>query len=457
MTAPSPDLTDRLVSAVVSRDAATVRSCLEQGAAPDTLGPDGLPLLCTAAAGFDHLTAEILVEGGADPDRELADGSTPLLRAVDTGSPALVAAVLGDAPRLRVPEASRRQLLGLARHWYEIGVVEELRRRTGAAGAAVTLRMDDTHDDGAIDEISLGGLTARAGHGAVLTYLEWRFGLLPPLSEVMARAVPHAEDGDSNWYFASYCLGRRRGPRIWSELTALRRHPDPKHRRFLASVLWHRGTSVPVDRASDVVGDADFLASWARDEPDGHVLADVLGAYNNSDHPGQEAIGLRHADHPDPRVRREAAFCLSRERTARSAAAESALLDMVRDPDPDVRATVAQVFAPRFAPDNPLAPAIRDALLLLLADDALRVRRNAAESLALSDDRTTPVLNAFLALLDDDNEDLRLEAAFALARRGDPRAEQAYERVGPVDAFSEHDHRLFALWRYGVGGQPDRA
>ncbi|MFB7619901.1 HEAT repeat domain-containing protein [Kitasatospora sp. NPDC056181] len=126
---------------------------------------------------------------------------------------------------------------------------------------------------------------------------------------------------------------------------------------------------------------------------------------------------------------------------------------MVRDPDPEVRAAVAQVFA-RFTLDNQLAPVIRDALLLLLRDGALRVRRHAAESLALSDDRTTPTLDAFLTLLDEEDKGLRLEAAFALACRDDPRAEQAYERIGPLGAFSEHDHRLFALWRCRTHRQP---
>ncbi|WP_246212311.1 HEAT repeat domain-containing protein [Streptomyces abyssomicinicus] len=455
MPKPSLDLTERLVSAVIAGDTDTVRACLEQGAAPDSSGPDGLPLLCTAVARRDHLTAEVLVEEGADQDRVLPDGSTPLLRAVDTGSPALVSVVLGDAPRLRLPEASRQQLLDLARHWHETGVVEELRRRTGAAGPAVKHRIDETDGD-TIDEVSLGGLTVRAGHGAVLTQLEWRFGVLPPVAEVMARAVPHAEEWDSNWFIAAHCLGERRGPRVWSELTALRRHPDPTHRRFLVSVLWQRCFLQPDDRASDLAQDADFLASWAQDEPDGHVLAGILDAYNGWDHPDQEAIGLRYADHPDPGVRSEAAFCLSREGTARGEAAMSALLGMVHDPEPAVRAAVAQVFAPRFTPGNHLTPAMRDALLRLIDDDALPVRHRAAESLACSDDRSAPTLHAFLGLLDEDDKDLRLEAAFALARRDDPRAELAYERIGPLDAFSEHDHRLSALWTYRTRRHPDR-
>jgi ankyrin repeat protein len=456
----SPDLAGRLAGAVAARDADTVRACLEAGAAADTPGPDGLPLLCAAVAGFDHLTAEALVEGGADQDRELPDGSTPLLRAVDAGSPILVAVLLGNAPRLRLPEASRRHLLDLARHWHGTGVAEELRRRTGTAAPAAGRRIDDPDGD-TVEEVSLGGRTVRDGHAAILTRLEWEFGVLAPLGEVMARALPYAptEDSpeDSNWATVAYFLSRRRGPRVWSELTALRRHPDPAHRRFLASVLWHRNFLVTADRAPDVAQDIDFLASWAQDEPDARTLAAVLDVYTGHGHPDQEAVGLRHIGHPDPRVRAEAVFCVSPERTARGAAATSALLALVHDPAPEVRAAVAQAFAPRFTADNRLAPVIRDALLPLLRDATPWVRRHAAHSLASSDDRTAPTLNALLALLDDEDTDLRLEAAWALAHRGDPRAEQAYERVGPLDAFPEYDHRLPAPHRYGTSGRADGA
>ncbi|MFF7586480.1 HEAT repeat domain-containing protein [Kitasatospora purpeofusca] len=450
------DLAGRLVSAVTAGDTDTVRTCLEQGAVPDTLGPDGLPLLCAAVARFDHLTAGVLVDGGADQDFELPDGGTPLLRAVDTGSPALVSAVLGKEPRLRLPEASRRELLDLARYWHETGVVEELRRRTGAAEPAVMCRVDNPEGD-TIDEFSLGGRTVRDGHGAVLTHLEWAFGVFPPLDEVMARAVPHAQDGDSNWFAAAYYLGQRRGPRIWSELASLRHHPDPLHRSFLAQVFWHRNLFATVDRAADVAQDVGFLASWAQEEPDGQVLAAVLGIYTGHGHSEQEAIGLRYIGHPDPSVRSEAVFCMSRERAARSDAAASALLGLVHDPEPDVRASVAQVFAQRFTPDKRLEPAVRDALLVLVRDETLWVRRRAAQSLSDYDDRSAPVLDAFLALLDEEDKDLRLEAAWALARRDHPRTEEAYERVGPLDAFSEHDHRTSGIWRYRASNRSDEA
>ncbi|MFJ8435888.1 HEAT repeat domain-containing protein [Kitasatospora sp. NPDC094019] len=446
MTDSSSDLVGRLVSAVTAGDTDTVRTCLEQGAAPDTSGFDGLPLLCTAVARFDHVTAEVLVDAGADQDRELPDGSTPLLRAVATGSPALVSAVLGGEPRLRLPEASRRELLDLARHWHEAGVVEELRRRTGVAEPVAERQVDDPDGD-TIDEFSLGGHTVRDGHGTILTHLEWAFGVFPPLTEVMARAVPHARDGDSNWFAATSYLGRRRGPRIWSELVALRQHPDPVCRRFLAEVMWHRNLLATVDRAPDIAQDAGFLASWAREERDGQVLAAVLRAYNGHEHPEQEAIGLRCIGHPDPGVRSEAVFCVSRERTTRGRAAASALLGLVHDPDPEVRASVAQVFDERFTSDKRLDPAVRGALLVLLGDETPWVRRHAAAALAGYDDRSVPVLDAFLALLGEDDAELRLEAAWALALRNHPRTEEAYDRVGPLDAFSEYDHRISGLWR----------
>ncbi|MFD8315780.1 HEAT repeat domain-containing protein [Kitasatospora purpeofusca] len=455
MTDSPSDLADRLAGAVTTGDTDTVRACLEQGAAPDTPGPDGLPLLCTAVARLDHSTAEVLVDGGADQDRELPDGSTPLLRAVDTGSPTLVSMVIGTAPRLRLPETSRQQLLDLARHWFETGVVEELRRRTGSAEPAAVRRVDEPAGD-TIEEVSLGGRTVRDGHGAILTHLEWAFGLFPPLDEVMARVVPHTPDDDSNWFAATYYPSLRRGPRIRAALTELRRHPDPLRRYFIAQVMWHRNLFGTVDRAPDLAQDSDFLASWALEEPDGRVLAAVLGVYAGHDHPEQETIGLRYVGHPDPRVRGEVVWCLSQERTARSDAAASALLGLVHDPAPEVRASVAQALGPQFTPDRRLEPLALDALLRLVRDESRDVRHRAAESLSGYDDRSAPVLEAFLVLLDEDDANLRLEAAWALALRDDPRTEAAYARVGPLDVFSQHDHRTSGLWNYRASHRSDQ-
>ncbi|WP_329202013.1 hypothetical protein [Streptomyces sp. NBC_01435] len=66
-------------------------------------------------AAYDERVAAASVEGGADSDRLLPDGTTPLWRAGEGGSPAIVSAVLGDEPRPRLAEASRERLIVLAR------------------------------------------------------------------------------------------------------------------------------------------------------------------------------------------------------------------------------------------------------------------------------------------------------------------------------------------------------
>ncbi|WP_035791881.1 HEAT repeat domain-containing protein [Kitasatospora mediocidica] len=452
MTAPRHELNDRLVAAVTARDPDAARAALDDGADPDTPGPDGLPLLCTALAGFDHESARALTEGGADPDRELPDGTTPLLRAVDLGSPALVGAVRGKDPRLRIPEGARRRMLDLARHWHESGEAEELRRRTGAAGpAALRLVQDDEYAE--VEEVSLGGLTVRAGHSAVLSSLEWDFGVLPPVAELVARAVPYAQGSHVNWYAACDAAARRRSPQAWSDLVALRHHPGPVHRLFLAAVLWDRNFQANFGDRQDTGGDREFLAAWALDEPDGGVLAKVLDVYTEEEHPGQEVVGLRYADHPDPRVRREVPYCLSRERAPLGAAAGAALLVLARDPDPGVRGVVARILgAPRE-----LTPAFRQALLTLIRDADPGVRGRAAESLAGSDDRSAAVTQALAALLDEEEQLLRLEAAYGLALRDDPRTDWAFERVGPLGPGFEHDHRVAAHWHYQWRNRPDRS
>ncbi|KOG42439.1 HEAT repeat domain-containing protein [Streptomyces resistomycificus] len=450
MAAPQHELDDQLVAAVRAKDADAVRTCLEDGADPGTPGPDGLPLLCVAVAVFDHESAEALTEGGADVHRELPDGTTPLLRAVDLGSPALVDAMLGEDARLRIAEADQKRLLDLARHWHETGEVEELRRRTGAPGPATRRVIEVDHTD--IEEVSLGGLTVRAGHSAVLTTLEWAFGVLPPVAELAARAVPHPDETHVNWSTASYTLALRRGPEAWSALAALRHHPDPVHRRFLADVLWRRNFQANHSDRQDTGQDLEFVAAWALDEPDGQVLAKVLDVYTCEDHAGQEAIGLRYADHPDPCVRREVPYCLSRFDTTPSEVATATLLALARDPDPGVRGVVASTFAtPRD-----LTPAIRETLLALIRDPDPGVRARATESLSDSHDRTAAVTEAFVALLDAENQLLRLEAAYALARRDDPRTEEAYERVGPLGPGFEDDHRVSAHWHYRWRHRPDQ-
>jgi hypothetical protein len=450
---PEHTLTDRLVAVVIAMDADAVKALLEAGADPDTPGPDGLPLLCAAVAGFDHETAEALTDGGADANRELPDGTTPLLRAVDLGSPALVDAVLGNDP-LRLPEPARKRLLDHARHWLETGEEEELRRRTGARGqASRRLVKNDRYTD--VEEVSLGGNTVRGGHSAILTSLEEAFGIAPPVAELVARAIPYRvpDEFHINWSTPRYFLGQRQSPQDWSDLKALQHHPDPVHRMFLADVVWSRNSLAWIDRRQDVAQDAEFLAAWALDEPDGMVLARVLEVYAEEEHPDQEAIGLRFADHPDPRVRSRVPDLIL-QGTPPTETVGTVLLALSRDPDPEVRRFTAEVLS------ADLTPALRGALLTLARDTDSGVRVGAALSLGKSADRTAEVADALVALLGDDNQLLRLEIVYALTRRDDPRTDHAWERVGelPPDFGVIHgqqeDHRILAYWDYQRRNRP---
>lgn len=69
------------------------------------------------------------------------------------------------------------------------------------------------------------------------------------------------------------------------------------------------------------------------------------------------------------------------------------------------------------------------------------MRTTAAGVLAASGDRTPAVVQALVELLDEEEQELRLEGAYGLALRDDPRAEAAYERVGPLGPGYEYDRR----------------
>ncbi|MET7271630.1 HEAT repeat domain-containing protein [Streptomyces flaveolus] len=434
----------RLVGAVRAGDEVAVRALLGEGADPDAVGDDGLPVLCAAVAAYDAGVADALVEGGADPDLALPDGTTPLWRAVDGGSPAVVTAVLGKEPRLRLPQEARERLLALARAWYETGAVEELRRRTGAEGPAATVRVPDDADAyHRIDQVSLGGLTVRAGHAGILTALEWAFRILTPVDELIARALDHPDEEHATWWEVTWVLVHRRSFETWSAVVAHRHHPDPAHRRFVVHYLRTRG--IVVCDSPYAKAEGDFLAAWAAEETDPEMLAKVLDAFGEYEHPGLEAAGLRHAGHPDPRVRRQVpALFFPGEGASLTAPARTALLALTCDPDAATRLHACRVAV---GDDDLLAPAVR-ALLALAEDPDARLRGETAVLLASCRDRTPAVADALAALLDEDDQLVRLEAAYGLALRDDPRTADAIERVGPLGEGFEEDHRWSELWQW---------
>ncbi|MFD7441099.1 HEAT repeat domain-containing protein [Streptomyces sp. NPDC059909] len=436
-------LDGRLVAAVRAGDAESVRALLEEGADPDALDADGLPVLCTAVAAYDDPVAEALMEGGADPDRPLPDGTTPLLRAIDLGSPAVFSTVLGGEPRLRLPEEARERHLTLARTWYENGAAEELRRRTGATGPAETVRVQDD-EYSHVDQVTLGGLTVRAGHGAVLTSLEWAFRVLPPVDELVARGLKYPDEDHVDRWSATWILSRRRSKETWLAVTAFRHHPDPAHRRFVLDFLRIRSLTGASDRNSYDKEESELFAAWAAEETDVDVLVRVLDVFAGYERAEREAVGLRYAGHPNPRVRSEVPYLLGTYGSPLTPTARTALLALVRDPAPEVRSRVGAALGTW----HDLTPEVSEALLSLVRDPDAGVRGAAAAALARSPDRTPAGAEALAALLDHEELLIRLEAVYGLAERNDPRCVEGLARIGPLDPAFDDDHRRSAVRRY---------
>ncbi|MGW4669086.1 ankyrin repeat domain-containing protein [Streptomyces sp. NPDC004324] len=439
-----------LVGAVRRGDADSVLALLESGADPDTVTDDGLPVLCLAVAAYDTDVAKALVEGGADPDRRLPDGTTPLRRAVDGGSPAMVEAVLGREPRLRLPEAERAHLLTLARHWYERGAENELRRRTGGFGPAYRAWVRDDEYARA-SQVTLDGLTVRDGHGAILTALEWAFRVLTPVDELVARALALGDREHVDRSAALWVLNERRSKQTWSALTAHRHSPDPERRRFVLDVLHGHLLSPTSGRNSHEKETAELLVAWAMEgEADPRVLADVLRVLSETEHRESPSVGLRYAGHPAPQVRAQVPDLLlglgeGTPLRPLGAAARAALLVLAGDKDRTVRAGAARALV--VAHD--VSPGLTDTVVELLGDPVAKVRARTAEALAHSTNRDAVVADALAALLDEEDFTLRLHAAYGLLRRDDPRTGEAIERLGPLSRPGfEHDPRFSALWRW---------
>ncbi|MEU6158634.1 HEAT repeat domain-containing protein [Streptomyces sp. NPDC047130] len=395
--------------------------------------------LLAAVEAFDAETAGDLVEDGADPDRPLPDGSTPLSRAVASGSPGLVSALLGAEPRLRLPPAERERLLALARRWYEAGAEAGLRRLTGATGAAETVRVEDP-EFLFVEEIALDGRTVRGGHGAILTMLERRFVLPTPPGELVARAARtdpyHADWGESSW-----TLGERRGDPAWRALLTHRHHPSPRHRLFLADHLRCEGVTTAHTEARQREADR-LLAAWAAEETEPEVLAMVLQALATADDGRPEGL-VAHARHPDRRVREAAAGCLLMWRRPHPPAALAALAALARDDDAGVRAAAATAIGAVGVH----ADETRRLLLALADDPDPSARAEATRALACSGDAHPLVTDALWNLLSEEDQDLRLDGAFGLARLDDPRAPEAYDRVGRLEEKFHEDLRAGFLLR----------
>ncbi|GGP98403.1 hypothetical protein GCM10010233_13560 [Streptomyces pseudogriseolus] len=439
-----------LTAAVGRGDEQDVRRLLEAGADPDTLAEDGLPVLCRAITAYEAGVADALVEAGADVTRELADGTTPLTRAVDGGSPAVVKALLGRDPLLRLSEAAREALLARARRWYRDGAEAGLRRRTGAAGPVerATVMDDEFHR---VTELTLGGVTVRAGHGAVLTDLEWALRVLTPVDELVARAVAQDDPEHVDRSAAQWVLYQRRSNETWSAVADRHTSPSPTERRFALDVLWlHLMNPWLSWRHTYEKETADLLVAWAaRGESDTAVLTELLRVLDDAEHPHVPAVGLRYARHPHPRVRAMTPDLLvlwgDGPAVLAGPEARAVLLDLATDEDGDVRARAGAALG---AVHDGSDPALTDAVVTLLGDPAPETRAAVAEAVAHHTVHAPAVADALYILLDSADFRTRLNATYGLLRRQDPRTEAAVTRLGAAPPGYEEDHRVSAIWHW---------
>lgn len=404
------DVDSSLISAVRARDTDLVRILLHEDSDPDFRDA----AFCLAVRMDAGHIAQLLLQYGANSGQSRQENLLPLSKAVDSGSPALFEALLDHRSRGRYLESELLDARNLARHWHETGVEAELRRRTGSRGAVVrTPVQDDEYNY--VDEFTLGDMTVRDGHGAILTYIEELLGIRTSFEELMDRALAHADQANhTTWSSVTILLAGRRDQATWTTAAALRTSPDSSRRLFGAEVL--RLTHLLDDSEEGAFAGAalDIFTDWSAEETDFAVLAEVLVALGEHIDPRAEAALLPHASHTDARV----------------------------------RCAVAQGFSAWSSPPA-FSGNARTALLRLMTDPDTLVRKTACHTVAVGRDKEPVLADAMTALLDDADRLVQLAAVYGLALHGDERCVEAAHLLGPPQRGSlEEEGYLDEARRY---------
>ncbi|MFE5846734.1 HEAT repeat domain-containing protein [Streptomyces niveus] len=370
-----------LIAAVRSGDARAVDALLEAGADPETADEFGTSALCLAVDAFDLRIVEALV-AASRLDRAAADGRTPLLRAIDRGAFDITDALILHGAALWATDSEGLDALALARHWHETDANTELSRRSGQLGPAEcgTVRSESGTT---CEELSLGGLTVRTGHTAILTALvEPRYGITPSFDELLSRALAEPDVDHEVWWATTSALQRRHDPAVWDEAAALRDRADPLTRYFGAEVL--RVINL-FDESDGLRFDAplvDMFLPWVAEEPDPRVTRVLTAGLADAQDLRTEAPLAALTRHVDGKVRQWAVSGLRRAAGAESPGALAALVERTEDEDAVVRQAACTALA--SAPSH--AEGASEALAACLTDADQGVRVEAAARLALRDD-----------------------------------------------------------------------
>ncbi|MFD3553540.1 hypothetical protein ACFWWA_15710 [Streptomyces goshikiensis] len=366
-----------------------------------------------AVQAFSGGIAQLLIMRGADASQCAPDELLSLSQAVDSGSPALVEALLNNSIRDRYAKSELLEMRDLARSWHEAGVEAELRRRTGSQDDLVRTEVQDD-EYYMVGELTLGGMTVRDGHGAIVTDLEELLGIRASCEELMARALDHDQDHTA-WGRAAILLSHRRDEETWTAAATLRVHTDPSRRLFGAELM--RLMELFADSHEDefAVLAVDTLTDWSAEETDIAVLTTVLH-------------GL--ASYAGPR-------------------AEAALLAHVGHLDAGVRQAVANGLGTRLG-STYLSDEAREALLALMTDADTEVRIAACRQAGETRNGDPALTNAMAALLHHPERRVQLVAVYGLALHDDERCVEASRRLGPPrPGFRDEEMGyLDVAWRY---------
>ncbi|MEV8099672.1 ankyrin repeat domain-containing protein [Kitasatospora sp. NPDC085879] len=401
-----------LIAAVRSGDARVVDALLRAGADPDIADEHGAPVLCLAVEAFDLPTVETLLKGCARPDRADGLGRTPLLRAIELGSYDITNLLISRGAHMWITDTEGRNALALAQYWHETDLVAELCRRSGRQGPVA--RRAVSSDSGNCEQLSLGSLTIRTGHAAILTNLERSYGIATSFDELLSRALAEPDIDHAIWWETTATLVERRGAATWDAAAALRDRPDALGRYFGAEVL--RLTNL-FDESDDAPFDGplvDLFLPWVASEPDPRVTRPLTAGLADAQDPRRDEPLTELTRHIDSKVRRTALSGLHRPIGSGDHKALSAAVERTKDKDSMVRVQACRALAS--------APAHH---------------QGAADSLA--------------TCLTDPDEDVRVEAAVRLALRDDPRGDEILDSLRPTDEGSPYYWLLYDVSRHRHG------
>lgn len=412
-----------------------VRALLDAGADPDLLSrgdSDGLPL-CGAACWGHEETVAALLEGGADVDKAEQRGWTALAWAASNGHTGTVARLLEagadpDSPARTPPLylAAGRGSIGIVRlllrhgadpvgaagdrggetaleaalRWTGVDIEAELRAqkkeehsRFGDEVVVTRREADDgteliTVEVGRADRFGVATSELQTGHGAIATLLERTLDIPTPIEELVARAMefrylrPTAADVRLHvterpaWEETVRTLAERDDEESVREVLDLTEHPDPLYRALAVDVLGRLGPHLRT---------LPRLRRMTRDEEDPILLRSLVRALSDQGDAAALPELLRHARHPDERVRR----------------------------------AVTRALVKVLPPEQPMDA---DELIRLTGDEHEYVRDWATMSLSLMDADSEALRDALARRLDDPSPVVVAEAVRGLAERGDRRA-----------------------------------